>query len=261
MRYTLLAMLALLSIAALAACGQAADASRSAAVPAAVKALGAQGINVQSSMDAPAGYKGYMATYRGHPIPVYLLPDGKHVVVGTLFDAQGNDLTQSALAAAKPGLGQSAWARLGKATWIAEGPADAKRIVYVFTDTECPFCHKLWQAIQPDLRQGHVQVRYILVAVIKQESLPRAATILDATDPKAAFRRHESDFGHSPIQLEKPVADATRKKLAANTQLMSKMGIQGTPGIVYKDARGRVKMLQGMPPGPRVQAIFGGAGH
>lgn len=261
MRHTLLSVLAVLTAVALAACSQAADQPQAATVPAAVKALGAHGIKVQSSMDAPAGYKGYVATYQGHLMPVYLLPDGKHVMVGTLFDTRGNDLTQQAMAGAKPKLARSSWKRLAKATWIAEGPADARRIVYVFTDTECPFCHRLWKAIQPDIKQGKVQVRYVLVAVIKPESLPRAAAILDASDPKAAFRRHESNYGHSPIQPEKTVPAATRKKLAYNTRLMSRMDIQGTPGIVYKDADGHIRLLQGMPPSSRLHTIFGGAGQ
>ena len=225
--------------------------------PAPIKALVNKGIAVNGPLSAPTGFKGYVGDYHGQSIPVYLLPDGQHVVIGTLFDAHGNDLTQKSLSdAATPNVAATTWDDLGKATWIAEGSTHPKRIVYVFTDTECPYCHKLWQAIQPMLVGGNVQVRHIIVAVIAPRSLNRAAAILDARDPAAALRQHETSFGHSTIQPEAIVPAATAKRIAANTALMDKLGIQGTPATVHKDAAGKIQIEPGMMPEDEIREIF-----
>lgn len=235
----------------LAACAQAQD------YPAPIQALASQGVTIKGRLPAPAGFKGYVGSYQGQAMPVYLLPDGKHVVIGTLLDAQGNDLTRQPLQAAMaPSLSEATWTDLGKASWIAEGASRPKRIVYVFTDTECPYCHKLWLATQPLLAGGDVQVRHVMVAVIAPQSLNRAAAILDAPDPKAALHRHENTFGHSTVQPLASVPETTKKRIAANVALMQKLGIQGTPATVYKDAAGKIRMVAGMLPDDRLKSIF-----
>lgn len=237
---------------ALASCVQAQD------VPAPIRALASQGVTIKGPLTAPPGFKGYVGDFRGQPLPIYLLPDGQHVVIGTLLDASGNDLTRAPLqAAATPALGAAAWAELAKASWIAEGATHPKRIVYVFTDTECPYCHKLWAATQPLLAGGDVQVRHVMVAVIAPQSRGRAAAILDAADPQAALQQHERSFGHSTVTPQPSVPAATASRIDANNALMEKLGIHGTPATLYKDADGQVRMLQGMLPEDRLKAIFG----
>ncbi len=239
-------------LAALAACAQAQD------VPAPIRALAGQGVTIKGPLTAPPGFKGYVGDYRGRSLPIYLLPDGQHVVIGTLLDASGNDLTRAPLqAAATPSLGAAAWAQLAKASWIAEGATHPKRIVYVFTDTECPYCHKLWAATQPLLAGGDVQVRHVMVAVIAPQSRSRAAAILDAANPQAALQQHERSFGHSTLAPLPNVPAATARRIDANNALMEKLGIEGTPATIYKDAAGQIRMLQGMLPEDRLKAIFG----
>jgi thiol:disulfide interchange protein DsbG len=235
----------------LAACAQAQD------YPAPVQALASKGITIEGTLPSPAGLKGFVASYQGKPMPVYLLPDGKHVLIGTLFDAEGNDLTQDALqTATTPTLNDATWIELGKSSWIAEGTSKPKRIVYVFTDTECPYCQKLWLATQPLLADSDVQVRHIMVAVIAPKSLNRAAAILDAADPKVALHQHETTFGHSTVKPLENVPAATEKRIAANIGLMEKLGIHGTPATVYKDASGKIHIAPGMLPDDRLKAIF-----
>jgi thiol:disulfide interchange protein DsbG len=226
--------------------------------PAPIQALASKGITIKGQLKAPDGIRGYVGDYHGRSMPIYLLPDGKHVVIGTLFDDAGNDLTQAPLqAATTPVLDASTWTELGKASWIAEGATKPKRIVYVVTDTECPYCHKLWVATQPLLAGGDVQVRHIVVAVISPNSLGRAAAIFDAKDPQAAMHRHEVNFGHSPIQPESPVTPATAKRIEANNALMQRLGVSGTPATFYKDAEGKIRQIDGMMPSEQIKVVFG----
>ncbi|NII09520.1 thiol:disulfide interchange protein DsbG [Oleiagrimonas sp. C23AA] len=240
----------------LVACSQASDAPNT--YPAPIQALQNKGVKIKSTMQAPPGFKGYLGEYAGHPVPVYLLPDGKHVSIGELFDSAGEDVTQQALQeATQQPLGAATWNQLGKATWIAEGATHPKHVVYVFTDTECPFCHRLWAAVQPILSRGDTQVRYILVAVISPKSEPRAASILDAANPLAAMKSHEAGFRHSPVKPSISISSATQAHIQANTRLMSHLGFQGTPATVYKDDKGRIRTAVGMLPQTRVERIFG----
>ncbi|OZB71633.1 MAG: thiol:disulfide interchange protein DsbG, partial [Lysobacterales bacterium 13-68-4] len=163
MKFRLLGLALLLS-----ACAQAQDTPN---YPAPVQALEAKGMTIKGPLPAPDGYHAYLGSYGGRPVPVYVPPDGKHAFVGVLFDEQGKDLTQGPMSdATKPVLDAATWASLEKSTWIAEGSPKASRIVYVFNDTECPYCHRLWAAIQPKLAKGEVQVRYVMVAVIAPKS-------------------------------------------------------------------------------------------
>lgn len=250
MKFRFLAATLLLS-----ACAQAQDAKQ---YPAPVEALLKQGVTIKGELPAPKGYHGYLANYDGHPVPLYVTPDGKYAMAGTLFGSHGEDLTQEPMAAAsKPALDASVWDGLGKSAWVAEGAKHPKRIVYVFTDTECPYCHKLWEAIQPLLVNTDVQVRNVIVAVIAPKSESRGAALLDADDPAAALRQHEKNFGHSPLKPLAKVPEDTASRLKANNALMDGLGIAGTPAVIYKDDKGTIRMLGGVPPEAKIKAIFG----
>lgn len=237
------------------------SASAASAAPSATvqRALAADGITIAGSLDAPAGFAGYLGSYQGHELPIYALPDGKHIVIGNLLDLDGHNLTAAALAgAAGSNLGEAQWKQLAAAHWFVEGNPQAKRIVYAFEDTRCPFCHQLWQESKPYIKQGNVQVRTLLVAVIAPESLPEGAKVMAAKDPAAAWNRNEENFGHNPP----PGSDAPAAGLAevrANTALFQQLGFMGTPSVVWKDAHGRIHAIQGVPRDKSaLAAIFGG---
>src|SRR5258708_6323128 len=59
--------------------------------------------------------------------------------------------------------------RLDRAKWIGTGAKSTERVVYVFTDPDCPFCNDLWKAMQK-ARAPDVRIRYLLVAVIDADS-------------------------------------------------------------------------------------------
>lgn len=242
-------IVAALALACLAVAGVQAAEPQPGDLPPAVQALRASGITIVKSMPAPEGYRGYVGDFRGSPIPIYLLPDGKHVAIGSLYDASGSDLTAAPFRlASTPEYGEAEWTQLAQATWIPEGAKDPERIVYAFTDTECPYCHRLWEQSQPLLAGGKTQIRHVIVAVISPvRSGPRAAAILAAPDPAAALQEHERAFGHSPFSADGTVPGETAGKLDANALLMRRLGISGTPGLVYKDATGKVRVHAGVP--------------
>lgn len=224
------------------------------------KALADTGIEITGKLDAPEGYEGFVGVYQGRSLPVYVLPDGKHLVIGSIYDMSGHDLTSPAMRRiADSGFGAAQWSMLEKATWVVEGNPHAKRVVYVFADTRCPYCHHLWQASQQWLERGNVQVRTIPVAVISPDSLPEAAVILDADDPAKAWRENERHFGSNPKPDPGAGSKLSRQKIRANSMLMNVLGFHGTPAMIYKNADGKVRILRGLPRDPdTLREVFGG---
>ena len=83
------------------------------ALPKAIQQLQAKGAVIKGSFDAPDGLRGYAAEYQNNGIALYLTPDGKHVLVGSLFDEQGQDLSAAPLDKLVYGpMSKSIWAKM-----------------------------------------------------------------------------------------------------------------------------------------------------
>lgn len=61
--------------------------------PAPIEAMRDRGIEVLERFDAPSGLTGYTALYNGRPLALYVTEDGQHALIGSLLNAEGEDLT------------------------------------------------------------------------------------------------------------------------------------------------------------------------
>lgn len=84
-------------------------------------------------------------------------------------------------------MGDQVWAQLESATWVLDGKADAPRIVYTFSDANCPYCNHFWEAARPWVNSGKVQLRHLLVGIIREDSPAKAAAILGASDVDSCY--------------------------------------------------------------------------
>lgn len=134
------------------------------------------------------------------------------------------------------------------ATWIAEG--NGSRLVYIFFDPECPYCHKLYQETRSLIGRDGLQLRWIPVGILMPSSAGKAAAILDAKDPLAAFHENEDEFGSAPkfggIAETIPSAQST-KRLQQNAQLFKQTGMPGVPVMMFREASGKVRIVDGAP--------------
>lgn len=167
----------------IAASGAAASGAASSDLPSA-QFLAEQGLQIVGPMQSSGGLKAWAAYRDQQPIPIYRMPDGKHWVIGTVIDAQGKDVNAKALhnAVQKP-MGQEFWTDLERAHWISDGKPDAARIAYVFTDPNCPYCNQLWRDARPLVQAGQLQLRHILVGMLRPSSEGKAAAILASRHP------------------------------------------------------------------------------
>jgi thiol:disulfide interchange protein DsbG len=145
---------------------------------------------------------------------------------------------------------EALFARLEQADAVQEGAEDPRRVLYVFFDANCFYCHLTWKALQPYERVG-LQVRWVPVAYQQPSSVGRAAAIMQARDRVAALRDNETrydaakfDGGVAPVaQVPKSLVD----QLQANTRLMNAFGAPGTPALAWRDAAGKVQFAVGVP--------------
>ncbi len=138
-----------------------------------------------------------------------------------------------------------------------DGQADAARIIYTFTDPNCPYCNAFWRASRPWVEAGKVQLRHVLVGIIKQDSPTKAAAILQASSPAQALAYNEQHHDQGGIKPAASVSPQVAKTLQQNLMLMTALGFQGTPAIVFKDAQGQVQTRSGMPQGADLENVLG----
>ena len=232
---------------------------RAAGEPDVIKRIQQDGFEVIKSFPAEGGLTGYAGRIQGEPMVIYVTGDGRYALIGHLIDAQGNSLTESHMSRYIPPPDLSkAWQRLqSEAAWVVQGAKNAPRVVYAFTDPYCPYCHRFWEEAAPLVRSGKVQIRHVMVGVIKPNSIQAAAQILGAPDPAAALAQHQERFNQGGLVLHNQATKDSIAKVTANNDLMRELGVNGTPAVFYQDSDGVVRMVGGLPAPGQLEEILG----
>lgn len=227
-------------------------------LPMPIHALKEQGAEVVESFEAPAGMEGYVLYLQGRPVTAYVAPDRQHAIIGNLVDADLNSLSSSRLEKAMSiPRDPNAWVRLYKSHWILDGDEQAARVVYVFSDANCPYCHQFWLAARPWVESGLVQLRHVMVGVIKENSIHKAATILAADNPSKALSEHENNYYKGGVVPRNFLPEAALDKVRTNNDLMHDLGYFATPTIIYRNKKGDIRQIQGLPQGEAMIEVMG----
>ncbi|MGY4659237.1 thiol:disulfide interchange protein DsbG [Pseudomonas chlororaphis] len=227
-------------------------------LPEAVKKIEAKGAKIVGSFDAPDGLKGYAAQYQNRGMALYLTPDGKHVLLGNLYDANGKDLSAEPLQKlVYAPMAKAVWAKMEKSHWIADGKADAPRVIYLFSDPNCPYCNMFWEQARPWVNAGKVQLRHIMVGIIREDSPGKSAALLAAKDPQQALQDHEKAGKGSSLKPLAKIPAEVQARLDANMALMDELELSATPAIFYMDDKGELQQQQGAPAPDKLGKIFG----
>ncbi len=226
--------------------------------PEVIRNLEQQGVEIMGEFQAPGGLRGFAGVSNGSPVTLYVTPDGAHAVAGTLLNAKGEDVSAAEVdrLVMQP-MSQKVWAQLERSQWVVDGDPKAKRVVYAFTDPNCPYCHRFWEASRRWVQSGKVQIRHILVGVIRADSANKAAAILTAKSPSDAFTLNEQRQADGGIQGVEKIPAAVQAKLDANARLMEQLGFRGTPGILFRDEKGVVESRSGMPAPEDMRTVLG----
>ncbi|MFS7066599.1 thiol:disulfide interchange protein DsbG, partial [Escherichia coli] len=87
---------------------------------------------------------------------------------------------------------------------------------------------------------GKVQLRHIMVGIIREDSEAKSAALLASKDPQKALHDHEQAGKASTLKPLAKIPAAVRKQLAGNMELMESLGAAATPAIFYLNAEGRM---------------------
>jgi thiol:disulfide interchange protein DsbG len=226
-------------------------------LPEAIKKIEAKGAKIVGQFDAPDGLRGYAAQYQNRGMALYLTPDGKHVLLGNLYDAEGNDLSSAPLQ------------KLVYAPMAKKSGASSKRAAGSATATRMPRASSTCSAIRTARtatcsgnRRGHGS-RPARCSCATSWSVSSAKTARQVRrparrqGPAKALADHEAAGKGSSLKALKDVPPAIQAKLAANMQLMEDLELQATPAIFYMDDKGELQQQQGAPSPDKLVKILG----
>ena len=102
-----------------------------------------------------------------------------------------------------------------------------------------------------------MQLRHIMVGIIREDSPGKSAALLAAKDPEKTLAEHEKAGKGSPLKPLKAIPPAIQAKLDANQQLMDELELSATPAIFYLDEKGDLQQQQGAPSPDKLVKILG----
>lgn len=143
--------------------------------------------------------------------------------------------------------GEAIWQTLEDSHWVQDGADDAARIIYTFTDPNCPYCDQFREQADPWIEAGSVQLRHIMVGIIKRSSTPKAATILGSENPEGRLAENHKAYESGGIEPEEAIVKKTEGQVRENNALMRDLGARATPTTIYWDGEGELAAKQGAP--------------
>jgi len=220
------------------------------------------------------GMDGWIAIKGGKEQYFYATPDGKAIVLGLLFDAEGKIitmrqvkelqdksggvlgfLTEEVPEKAAPGErfsklpatefktpSEQLFDDVTASNWIPLGKEGAP-VIYSFMDPQCPHCHAFMKDIKANyIDNGLIQVRMIPVG-FKEQSKAQAAFLLAAPTPQDRWYKHlEGDESALPASSQ-----INQQGVERNMAVMQSWKLDVTPLTVYRSKDGSVKIVQGRP--------------
>lgn len=149
-------------------------------------------------------------------------------------------------------------ADIQQAAWIRDGKST--HVIYVFFDPNCPYCHKVFEMLRPQVQSGAVELRWVPIGKLMLTSLGKAAALLEDKDPTAALYRNERDFSRETgafggIEEEPLPREDTIRRLNANHALLRRSGNDAVPALLYRTKDGKANLVVGAPPAATLDAI------
>ena len=153
--------------------------------------------------------------------------------------------------AARQKAAASMLADIQQTTWIRDGKS--AHVMYVFFDPNCPYCHKVYEMLRPQVQRGEVELRWVVIGKLMTTSTGKAAAMLEANDPTEAFYRNERGFSQETgsfggIEEEPAPREETLRRLNANHALLNRSGFDAVPALLFRTKDGKADIIRGAPP-------------
>ncbi|WP_186057991.1 thiol:disulfide interchange protein DsbG [Burkholderia gladioli] len=224
-------------------------------LPATLMAKLPAGAQVSRRFEVTPGLMGNIVTVgRFSNFVVYTLENNRDVwITGKVEDETGRDLAGKFIRRYAPHVDLTEFKKnLEDANAVAEGGKEIEngKVVYIFMDPNCVFCHLLWKALRHYEAAG-AAIKWIPIGILRKNSENMAAQLLESVDGRAALSQLENNFSMASesggLSGNYAVSDSARKKISSNLGVFRAIGFSGTPAIVYQDDKGMLTGVQGMP--------------
>jgi thiol:disulfide interchange protein DsbC len=155
---------------------------------------------------------------------VYSDPTGHYVLVGNIRDTDtGEDLTQARLDA----INKIDFASLPLKDAVKVVHGTGARKIAVFSDPNCPYCHRLEETLQ---NVKNVTVYTFIYPILSQDSVAKAKAIWCAKDPAQTWENWM--VRRTPIPAQ---ANCDITALRRNVALGESLNVTGTPTVFLVD--------------------------
>lgn len=118
-------------------------------------------------------------------------------------------------------------------------------IVTAVMDPNCGYCNRFYNDVMPLVKKGEVRVRFIMVGILSQDSVSKAAAILADKNPAKALDLSEKNAG-KPFSGS-AAAPEFQAQVQANTDLIQKAGQLSTPTLLICNKGHDVELIRGQP--------------
>lgn len=172
--------------------------------------------------------------------------DGSVITPGPLFDKDGTNLNESALAEHGGLLMPKDLAQRildGNLGFVAgkSGP-----VATVFFEPYCGFCNKLFEDLRPRIDAGELRVRFVMVPFLRPDSAARGADIINAKDPYKALKTWEARADKTSAPASKATQEQQLPVMQAGA-LFNEAALGGTPATLICNKSGQLEVVRGYP--------------
>ena len=213
------------------------------------------------------------AKANGHKAIAFGDTENQYLILGNVLDNKGTNLTQVYTDKyILPEMLKKTFSNLKKTTLFAQGNKSAEHHVVIAVDPNCIYCNLLYKELQPQIEKGNLHVHWLMVGILKQSSIDKAAAILAGktnAERIANLKKDEENFNNKQeeggvVALDKNDKNFTsyKKQVEDNTKFLLESGYEGTPVMLYKDKTGNPRAISGYLKGQALnEAIEQMGGH
>jgi len=204
------------------------------------------GGKVTETFDAGGNITGHVVTVSENDLRIaYSTAGGSRILLGTLMDPDGNNLTDGHIEQRLPKVDlEGTFAELEKlniATLTTGKVPSTMRVIY---DPLCGFCKELYRIMS----EKDLQVHWHPVAIMGPEAVSiSAGMIAERDNSEEVMARAQTQEGRSELSSVGLGNDSARTAADLNWAVASKSRVNGTPAVYWKLADGTVKVVRGRP--------------
>ncbi|WP_278929741.1 bifunctional protein-disulfide isomerase/oxidoreductase DsbC [Pseudomonas qingdaonensis] len=175
---------------------------------------------------------------------LYASADGQFLVQGYLFQIQDGKPVNLTEKAERVAIAKTINAIPASEMVVYPAKGETKSHITVFTDTTCPYCHKLHAEV-PELNKRGIEVRYVAFPRqgLGSSGDQQLQAVWCSTDRKVAMDKMVDGKEIKAAKCENPVSK--------QFQMGQSIGVNGTPAIVLEDGQ----VIPGYQPAPQVAKL------